>query len=399
MENLNPTTETYSSQEAKEGREYIIKKDGKGGEHKLINLAWEGHAPFTGIVEIIPLKIAKGYNNAIRHQNEVKFSTFTDKVTGMRVGVPNPGYDKDGQLTFKRLSVSGAEFLDLAIRTDRERWICIKYSSFLKGSPNFLMSSKTVYEAVDKERDNKNYFLARKLRIKAGEIAGTLWGEELIDMGLALGFDPKTMSTDTLSRLVIEFAENAEKDRVTRKTGSERFMEIYGSETRLELTILKRGLSTGVLAETVKDGINYNGLTLGFNESEAVRYLREHPSTKTSIDIQSRQIQNTSTQTHAKATVVVVKDDNQAKMERLERELAETKAKLQEKSDVLLEAESEAVIVTENPEYAALLAEGKSLFKGAHLIGKNLPDLNDRIPLLRKKIEDFKKAKMKSDNN
>lgn len=112
MNYINPETDTNTSQEAKEGREYIVIKDGRGGEHKVINFDWEGHAPKTGIVEVIPLKLAKGYNNAMRHQNEVTFGRNTDKKHGYIIGSPQ-AFDKDGFITWKRFILRGAEFLRL----------------------------------------------------------------------------------------------------------------------------------------------------------------------------------------------------------------------------------------------------------------------------------------------
>ena len=86
-----------------------------------------------------------------------------------------------------------------------------------------------------------------------------------MDYGRNCGYDPKSMSAKTLSMEVIKFAEK----------NPDKFMEIHNSDTRIELTVLNRGLQMGVLNQHLENGINYNGLTLGFNIPEALKYLKD----------------------------------------------------------------------------------------------------------------------------
>ncbi len=392
MENLNPETETNSSRMAKEGREYKTIKDGKGGEHRVINFDWEGYAPREGVVELVPLKFAKGYANAVRHQNEASMSRIPDKKNGVIIGIPS-GFDKDGFILYKRLTVRGAEFLDLSDENQRKKWICIKLGPFMKGSPNFQTQSKTIYEAVDKEKQAVDFHKNRKLKRKAGEIAESLHGEELVEVATMIGLDPKQYSTTMLEMEVIKFAENPEK--VNGKSGAERFLEAYNSDTKVELIVLKRGLSVGILTENLNQGINYNGIPLGFSEFEAVTYLKGHPATLTSIDIQSRQKQDTSTQAFQYAKVNVVKDEKDAVIERQRKELEEMQARLSKVSESVLEAKSESDIATIDPVLDELIKEAKRLLIPAPwLIGKN-----DSIEVRKKKIEDkITEAKRKANN-
>lgn len=387
MNNLNPMTETNASQEAKEGREYKVIKDGRGGEHRVINFDWEGHAPKKGLVEVIPLKMAKGYNNAVRHQNEVNFSRYINRNGEYHVGVAT-GFDRDGFITWKRFTVRGAEFLDLSIKADREKWICMKYAPFMKGSPNFLNSTKTVYEAVDKEREANNFIMARRVRIKASEIAGSLVGEELSDMALALGLDPKSMSPDALWVEVVKYAENTIKDRATGKTGAETFLEIYNSESRQDMVILKRAISTGIVAQTPANGINWNGHVLGYSEPDAVAFLRQNQSIRASIDMLSRKTQSGSTQAHEAAPVVL--DEESAKIKRLQQELADKERQILELSRKAAEADATEVLSNGDTEIAELLEEGKRLgLKGFHMIGRGKSD-DERKLLMKEKLAEHK---------
>lgn len=382
MNYINPETDANTSQDAKEGREYIVIKDGRGGEHKAINFDWEGHAPKTGIVEVIPLKFAKGYNNAVRHHNEVTFGRNTDKKQGYIIGAPQ-AFDKDGFITWKRFTLRGAEFLDLSVRAEREKWICIKYGPFLKGSPNFINSSKTVYEAVDKEREANSFKLSRRSRISASEIAGNLVGESLKDMALAIGFDPKSMSEDQLWMEVVKFAENTTKDRITGKTGSDMFLEIYNSETRADLVTLKRAISTGVVTITPALGYSWNGHTLGFTEADATVFIRQNNSIRSTIDALSRKTQTSSTQNHESAKAVI--NAPSANEERLRRELEDALARLN-----ALTEKNESAAGDNDSELEDLLAEGHRLeIKGIHLIAKN-KSLEERKLAIKAKIESVK---------
>ncbi|MFA7287648.1 MAG: hypothetical protein WC055_02095 [Melioribacteraceae bacterium] len=378
------TVKNSGGRTAKEGVEYITVTDGNGGDIKIMNIENEMYAPREGIIEIIPLKIAKGMGNAIRHQNEVTFRCVRDKATGWLIGIPMPGYrGKDKSIEFERFIIRGAEFLDLSIPKERLKWICIKYGPFLKGSPNFQTQSKTVYEAVDKEKQATEFFKNRKSKRKAGEIAESLHGEELLGMAMALGIDPKLYSTTQLEMEVIKFAENPEK--VNGKTGAERFLDVYNSDSKVELITLKRGLSTGILTENLNAGINFNGLTLGHSEQEAVGYLKAHPSTLTSIDIQSRKIQDSSTQAFD-TKPPVIKDEKDAIIERQRKEMEEMKARLAQVNEEALEAKSDAIIANEDPELAELISEAKRLLiKSPHLIGRN-DTMDVRKQKLKEKI-------------
>lgn len=379
MNNYNETLATGNNaefQELEEGVAFITKRDGNGGEIQVINLDWPGWCPKEGIIELIPLKHAKGIGNVTRHQNEASFKTTKDKRYGFIVGMPMPGYDKEKNIQFERITIRGVEFLDLSNKKDRYKWICIKNGPFLVSSPNLNSQSKTRYMQVDKEKEARDFKVNRTRRKKAGEIAEGLWGQELNEMAVALGFDPKIMSPEMLSMTVIKFVENETRDQISKKTGAEVFLEIYNSDVKKETIILKRALSTGVVTHSITDGVlQYNGMALGHSENEAIQFLKNNPTTRASIDMLSQKTSNSSTQVHDRSNVAP--DNNQdvikrqaAEMEELKRQIAVLK-KSNSKDDIIDEIIDEDMI--------SLVEEAKRLgIKGAHLI-KDRQKLVDKI--------------------
>ncbi len=374
-----------STQRGEEGKQFIIMKDNNGAEYKILNLDFEEYAPREGIVEIEPLKKATNQSGGLRHLNNVQWKVIRDKQTGFLIGIPLGFNPKTKQIDWMPLNVRGMETFDLSIPDQRAKWICVKYSHFYTDSPNFTASSKTKYKGIDKEKDAIEFEISRRTKRKAVDIAESLVGEELEDVAFMLGFDPKVMSPKTLWKEVVSFAENP--DKFKGKTGAERFLEVYNSDTRQELSTLKRAISMGVVSQTLDSGINYNGLSLGFNESEAVAYLKKNVSVATSINIQVKRL--TSGTEQSMASVIQhkeVKDEKDAEIERLKKELEQTLAMASKANDVALNLTAEKNIAETDPEYAELLSKAKTLgIKGAHMVKSK-----DK---LRQKVEEAEKSK------
>lgn len=385
------TVKNSSGKTAEEGVDFITVTDGNGGQVKIMNLEHEMYAPREGVVEVAPLKFAKGLYGAIRHKNDVTFRCIRDKSTGWMVGVPMPGFrGKDKAIEWEPFKISNTEFFDLSVPKQRLKWICIKHSSFLKGSPNFLSQTKTVYEAVDRERQAEQARINRKSKRKALDLAESLVGEELIEMAIACGIDPKLFSTRMLEEEVVKFVEDPTK--VNGKTGADRFLDIYYSESKHELVTIRRALSVGILMETPNNGISYNGVTLGFGEAEAVSYLRGHQSTLVSIDTQSRMKQSASTQAFEPAAPkqTAVKDEKDIALEKMKRENEELQARLAKLSEAAIEKSAAKDLSDIDPELKSLMDEAKSLGLKDHLIGRNdVPEV--RKQKLRDKISEAKK--------
>lgn len=335
-----------------EGVHYKTVKDGNGLEHKILNFENPELCPRDGIVELEPLKTSR------RHKNHVSFRVIRDKEMDVLVGIPLGIDPKTKQLLFQKITIEEKETLDLSIPADAMKWACIKRSHYFVDSPNFQGSSKTKYKAIDREQEAIKFELERRTKRKAIDIAESLHGNDLEDFALNLGIDPRVMSSKTLWMEVVKFAEQ----------NGTRFMEIWNSDMREEMTILKRGVSAGVLSQTVDLGINYNGLTLGFNEPEAAKYLKDHPATKISIDAISRKNENDG---DVSMGVVkkepVIKDEKDAEIARLKKMLAEKEEATKIATEKAIELQSEFDLMEANPELADLIKEGKRLgIKGVH---------------------------------
>ena len=370
-----------------EGVHYVVYKNSKGVSEKLLNIDHEMYAPKQGIVQIEPLKIAKarnpggGFRQTLRHLNIVQMSVVRDKKTGYLIGIPLGWSKDDKSINWKTIRIEGELSFDLSIPSQRAEWIIVKNSQFLEGSPNFLASSKTIYRAVDVEKEATDFQLLRKTKRKAVEIADSLVGKDLEDVALMLNFDPKAYTPASLSMAIIKFAEDSNKR--DGKTGAERFMEVWNSDTRAELAILRRAMNMGVVTTTMDAGINYNALTLGFNEAEAVGYLKTHPQTSTSIDLATKSRDAAGNQ------AMGIKEVNpNAEIERLKEELAKKEREAEE-----LKASLEKK-VDEDPELTELINEAKS-FTGKYAI-KGVHNMKDKDKI-REKIAEAK-ALQEADN-
>lgn len=368
--------------------DYITYKNHEGFPFKVINFDNPKYAPKEGIVELYPIKKAKGVAgpNGIphRHKADLSFTVCTDKAQMFFVGIPN-GFDREsGDLKFQKLRFNDVEILDLSVESQRRKFIVFKYSTFFVDSPNYALSQKTTYGLVDKAKEADLFFANRKIKRKAAEIAEALVGELLEETALALGIDPKMYSPTQLSKAVIEYAEDMNK--VDGKTGAQRFLEAYDNDFKSELIILKRGLSMGIVTETPNAGIAYNGTTLGYSDDEVVRYLKNHAATAVSIDTQARARHGASTYSTPKAEPV--KNEYEAEIANLKRQLQDAEAKTKKANEVAAEATSLNTIATESPELAELIETWGGKIKGLHRVSINKP-MDERLAAVKKKVEEY----------
>jgi hypothetical protein len=334
-----------------EGVHYKIVKDGNGLEYKIINFENSELCPREGIVELEPLKVQK------RHLNDVSFRVVRDREMDVLVGIPLSIDPKTKEIIFQKITLREKETFDLSDPNQAMKWACIKRSHFYVDSPNFQTSSKTKYKAIDKEAEAVKFQMERRTKRKAVDIAESLVGQELEEMAYSIGIDPKVMSPSTLWVEVVKYAESKAED----------FMKIWNSDTREELITLKRAIAAGVVSQTLEAGINYNGLTLGFNEPEAVNYLKTHPSTKVSIDAVSRKQSHDGQVSMISKEPVKIKDEKDAEIERLKRLLAEKESLTKFATEKALELQAEVDIMDADPELAELIKKAKALdIRGVH---------------------------------
>lgn len=351
---FNLVTETRSGEALiKEGIHFKLIKDGLGNEYKVINFENKDICQRQGIISLIPMRLTS------RHENKVGFRIVTDKQTGIIYGIPQGINAETKKLDFLKITLNDHETLDLSNPTDAMKWVVIKNSFFLEGSPN--LSGKPKYKVVDVEKQAREYLSNRGQKRKAVDIAEALTGDSLTDMARNLGIPPEANSIPTLQMEVIKRAEDNPKQ----------FMDIYDSPTRKELTILKRAISEGIVIYDTVIGWNYNGAPLGQNESMAIEYLKEYPQTCQAIDIITKKQTDNSEKAMAKSESKPILDDKDARIARLEAELAA-------KESIIKEVSAEK-IVNDVSEVGRFVAEGKRLgIRGIHLI-KDLDKLKTKV--------------------
>lgn len=355
------------------GKDYIIVKDGNQYEHQVLNLDNERWMPTTGIVEFSPVKTSK------RHINNITLKNYRDKETGLIVGIPIQVDGRSKEIIWQTVLVRDTVIYDLSIPQQRAEAIVVSRSPFVVGSPNFRPGSKVMYKKTDKELEAQVFMKNRATKRKAEELAEGLNGQALYDMAYAIGKDPKFMSPIMTHKEVILFAE----------ANPARFLEILNSENRQALVILKRGFATGLIEQDLNRGFTYGGVSLGFSEEEAVDFLKKNPTTMTSIDVQSRKKESatyeTLTETFKKEAVVTV-NEAEAKIAKLEEELARMKREKESAAAIAVELQSKEVLANEDPEFAELVAEAKKFdIRGAHFM-KDKEKLRAKIEKARAAI-------------
>lgn len=396
-----PTAGTNTGSRASEGvaEDYYIEIDGNNGKYKVMDLDHPKWAKSEGLVEITPLKFSKGLPNARtgivpqRHENSASFGQINDITTGYIVGIPT-GRNEKGEIIWRKQKFGGPEILNLANKEERRRFIIFKYSPIYIHSPNFLKGSKTEYGLNDREAQNEKFFAERTYRVKAGAIASSLRGEDLIEAALLIGLDPNTMTNSDVQRKVIEFAESNDKDKVTGKTGSQTFLEMWESPNRVEWTTFKRALSTGVIIHDMQNGTyNYRNLPIGRTEEEVISYFNRSPVQYTTIDMESKKVSLGGTKTEDVAPVVNIRNAQDAENALLRERLAALEKQNLELSKRAVKEETEEKLSEEDPEIYALIKElSEYKPRGAHLVGRK--DTREvRIQKLNAEINKFKKSK------
>lgn len=375
-----------------------VERTHNGQVLKVINFDNEKFAPKTGTVMLEPSKYRWGTNTGSQAKVKINFNNKTWRMTrdsksdicvGKLLGFdPKTGYPR-----WEKLKLEETEYLDLSNPLDRIKYICVKFSVFFEDSPNFRESNNSTYREVNPEEDAQKFLIQLNKEDDAVAIAKSLvpGSEELNNVALALNFDPTHMSPMILYAEIIKYARDPEK--VGGLTGAERFLQVYNGSELHERSILRRGIMTGVVIEEYGKGYHYNGVSMGYNEQEAVLFLKKSPTVLTSIDLLSKRIQEDGKRATLNNTQPVKpKTPESAEIENLKKQLDEMREKLMDSNHKLLEKESTEKMAESDPELADLLERGKKLKKGFHFIGKNIKDLEERKALLRTELDKLEKA-------
>lgn len=295
---------------------YVTVNDGYGVPVKHLNFDNEEVCKKKGIIHLVPMRISK------KHENRLSFRNYRDRKTEIVYGIPMYIDPETKRWVYEKITLVDLETLDLSIPHDAKKWAVIKNSPFLEGSPN--LRDRPKYKIEDKERESEIYLSKRAIKRKAETIAEGLYGAELNDMARNLGINPDHMSVVMLQAAVVKYAEN----------NAERFMDVWDSPTRHELTVLKRAMAMGVVTQDPINGITYQSIPLGINEPAAVRYLKENISTLQGIEFITKSKEEETGVAMSGTKAPAINDEKDVEIAKLKAELAkqaELNAKLADK--------------------------------------------------------------------
>lgn len=318
---FNLSTKANSNGSAvEEGVHYKVWKTGKSGGlgTKICNFENEDICPRKGIVELHAFKVSRNINKEPRHRTSLKIDKVYDANTGIFYGIPERYDEKNDRLLFKPIYLEETNIFNLANPDDAMKWAVIKNSYFVEGSPNAHDRKLVMYRVYDSEREAELYISRREIKRKAETIASGLFGAQLLETGLALGLHVDEMSPAVMLMRVCQIAESDPK----------RFMDIWDSPTKLEITVLNRALATGVIVHDIQTGLMYNALSLGISEALAVDYLRNNAQIRDVIDQQSRAKQNDSLKAMSEEAGENIKDSKDAILAKANKEIEALKAQL-----------------------------------------------------------------------
>lgn len=362
-----------------EGVHYKVwnpKKSGGIGM-KICNFENEEICPRKGIIELHAFKVSRNINKEPRHRTSLKIDKVYDEKTGIIYGIP-VGYDeKNERPLFKSIYLEETNIFNLANVDDAMKWAVVKNSYFVENSPNAVDRKLVMYRVYDSEREAELYISKREIKRKAETIASGLFGAQLLETGLALGLHVDEMSPAVMLMRVCQIAE----------TDPKRFMDIWDSPTKLEITVLNRALATGVIVHDIQTGLMYNALSLGISEALAVDYLRNNAQIRDVIDQQSRAKQNDSLKAMSEEAGENIKDSKDAILAKANKEIEALKAQLaattKVKTDEIVDKISFDLPDLERKE---LLEEAKHFkLQGAHK--QDNEKIRSRIAEAKAKIE------------
>lgn len=335
----------------------VLIKDGHQIDHRVINLDNPKLCKRSGLIELVPMR------RTSRHENKLSFATI--HANGMIIGIPERINPKTKEIIFRRITLRDERTFDLSDDNDAMEWAVVKHSHYVEGSPN--QRGKAKYKVYDKEAEAEKFLLTNKVKRKAETIADGFNAAQLREMGMNLGLHVEAMSLIVLQSKVIEVAE---KD-------PHRFMEIWDSPTRAEMTIFKRAMGVGLITFDNLLGYCFGALPIGPTEAAAIQHLKENHQLCQTIDLQSKnkEAQSVRSMRSSQPTPEInINDERDVEIARLKQQLEDEKLKVKKLADAglndLLNKDADN-FVTNDPELAEMVKEGKALgIKSPHLFGK-----------------------------
>lgn len=328
---------------------YVIVKDGHGNDERQLNFDNPQVCPRKGMVELVPLKERKTFDN------RVSFRRFVDRSTKCNVGIPERIDPKTKEFVYKQITIIGRRMYDLTNENDAKEWACIKLSSYLQGSPNQSVGNAPIYKVYDKEKQASETITKADDMVRAIQVAQTLQGANLTDMLNVCGVDSKGMSETMKQSAILNFAM---REPV-------KFLGHWESPERKENFLLKRALALDIIQMDHTLGtFSYNGLQLGPTEPAAVDYLKQNQNVSIAVSTLVKQKEQ-----DTEKAAEIPKAANNAD---LLAEIAELKKRLAEAPKQVIVNQMKEDGLDIDHEHQALLTEAKALkIKGAHLFDKD----------------------------
>jgi hypothetical protein len=200
------------------------------------------------------------------------FKTYTNEF-GQVVGFLD-GKDKDGQPIYHRWKFDQDGARTIRVHRNKtdvslEKLNAVEFlrkSPNCKGSPNGSYSADGTqvdiyFEEMNDEKAAKEGLAAEMERIEAQNLALKVKGQDFIDLCALIGVFNKDESIMRFS--LVDFAKNK----------PEKFTELYNDPVRQIKSVIRRGVSTGII---VKEGRMYSweNQLLGVDEEDAVHKLK-----------------------------------------------------------------------------------------------------------------------------
>lgn len=310
MENNENTIDTTS--------EFIWIADGNGMKHKHINFDNPNICPRVGIIEIEAMKKTDSERSL---SNNASYAKFTDPKTGIIWGKPTGVHSIGKYIQYMRMRLGNNTFFDRTQPDQAEACAIVLKAIALgkfvdtKGRPRFKVR--------DKEQQAQADIDLRSWKRKALDIVDAIpYGEELKDIARFMAVNPDIFSPLVLANEVCNAVEKKPKE----------FLEIYNSPTKAYLNILKNAQAMGVIEFNPMEGFKYGGMNLGKTQELAITHLSKNPDLASSISTFTTDKRNKGAeQTQKIVTSLPIVTENE-EMKALKQQLAEMKAKLEEKN-------------------------------------------------------------------
>lgn len=229
-------------------------------EHKRLRI--RGHQfdydtiPKKGIVNIIPASTRTVNSN-------YSIRAYYDNSNGEVYGVPT-GFDKDGNIQWRMVSIQGARTLDLSNKRDREDFFLLVHSHYFKDGFFDILShgSLLVNDPLQEARTTIDRMEKSESALK---IVRDLSESDLISFGVIFdGINPE--QDPMIIKAALYDLAKSDPGRIIRE---------WKNENRKVASVLKSAIHYGIVKEG-PEGIRYNQISLGLRHAEAVVELRDN---------------------------------------------------------------------------------------------------------------------------